>query len=85
MEEMFILDEVKQIVQTLEIKKFSINIMEMRLGVSAIFMIFFYNEKGHTIRTSHYKIEGDEYKAWGANDDYVYELIKTKIDQLIVD
>ena len=55
------------------------------LGESASFYWQLLTEEGHQVSQGNLGISGDEYKAWGANDDYVYEIVAKDLGLKIVE
>ena len=55
------------------------------LGQSASFYWQLLTEEGHQVSQGNLGISGDEYKAWGANDDYVYEIVAKDLGLKIVE
>ena len=88
---MEILTIVKKLTRTINISGFSIAVNSIELGKSANLMISLYSGDDvlepdgiRRIRgVASYLVEGDEYTNWGADDSYLVNLIKDKIDLII--
>ena len=59
-----------------KIVKFKYNVLEIKL-----FAVYLYNENDLLIEARQYLIQGDEYKAWNNDDQYIMNLIKKKIQE----
>ena len=73
------------IVRTISIVSFQLRFLDIVLGQSARFGIYFECECGGNI-TRDYKdifISGEEYLAWGTDDMYIVELIKSKLADIV--
>jgi len=55
------------------------------LGQNASFYWQLLTEEGHQVQSGNLGISGDEYKAWGADDDYVYEIVAKDLGLKIVE
>jgi len=74
------------IVRSINIKSFHLRIMEVALGQSVRVGVMLSGERGDGRAFQDYKeivISGDEYLAWGADDNYIVELMKTKIPTML--
>jgi len=66
-------------------KKIVIKIGEIKFGESATFFVYFYNTTEITFNESNIInmqvliIEGDEYRGWKDDDQYIIDLICTKL------
>jgi len=65
--------------KTFTICKFKYNILEIKLFESVHVAVHLFNENNLLIDTKQYLIKDAEYKAWNADDTYLINLIKTKI------
>ncbi len=54
------------------------------LSQSASFAWQLLTEEGHQVSQGNMGISGEEYKAWGANDDYVYEIVAKDLNLTLV-
>lgn len=54
------------------------------LGSSASFYWQLLTEEGHQVANGNLGISGDEYAAWGADDNYIYTTIATDLNLTIV-
>ena len=88
---MELLTIVKKLTRTINISGFSIAVNSIELGKCANLMISLYSADDvlepdgiRRIRgITSYQLEGEEYSNWGADDGYLVELIKEKIDLII--
>tara|TARA_R110000823_G_C15493660_1_gene452242 strand:- start:131 stop:412 length:282 start_codon:yes stop_codon:yes gene_type:complete len=88
---MELLTIVRKLTRTINISGFSIAVNSIELGKSANLMISLYSADDvlepdgiRRIRgITSYQLEGEEYTNWGADDRYLVELIKEKIDLII--
>ena len=65
----------------INICKFKYNILEIKLFQSVRVAVYLYNENDLLIEARQYLIQGDEYKAWNNDDQYIINLIKKKIQE----
>ena len=54
------------------------------LGQSASFYWQLLTEEGHQVSQGNIGISGQEYTAWGTNDDYIYELVASDLNLTLV-
>ncbi len=55
------------------------------LGQSASFYWQLLTEEGHQVANGNLGISGEQYSAWGADDNYVYTIIATDLSLVIVE
>ena len=55
------------------------------LGSSASFYWQLLTEEGHQVANGNLGISGEQYNAWGADDDYVYTIIATDLNLAIIE
>lgn len=67
------------ITKTTSIKYLKIEISQLILFESCSFNVYLYDEDKNIIEMKFLKIEGDEYKLWKNEDDYIINLIKEKV------
>ena len=65
-------------------KKIAIKITDVKFGESATFIVYFYktnetNNETNIIKMQVVIIEGDEYKGWKDDDQYIIDLICSKL------
>jgi hypothetical protein len=53
--------------------------MEMVLDSHVIMVVHYLNANGNLLDNKTVKIEGDEYNAWGDDDNYITNLVLTKL------
>jgi hypothetical protein len=63
----------------MKIVKFRFNILEVKLFESVRIAVYLYNENDLLIEARQYLIEGEEYKAWSNDDQYIIKMLKEKI------
>ena len=73
------------LIKTTHILSFRLEVISLILGQSVKFGVFLESEDNGMICSDHKEvlIEGDEYLAWGADDMYIVELIKSKIASIV--
>lgn len=59
--------------------KLTVRCINFELFKSATFVIGFVDNEGSLIKNEVIKIEGDEYAAWGTNDEYINTIIKQRL------
>lgn len=57
-----------------------INIMELVLNSHVNVIVMFKNSNGNLLKNEFVKIEGAEYAAWGSDDDYLVNLVLSKLN-----
>lgn len=57
-----------------------INVMELVLNSYVMVMVMFKNSNGNLLKNEMVKIEGDEYAAWGSDDNYLIDLVLSKLN-----
>ena len=73
------------IVQQMEILGFRVSVLGVQLGLSARLAIHInclYEGKPF-IQYKELVLEGDEYTAWGADDNYIVELVKSRLSSML--
>jgi len=55
------------------------------LGQNASFYWQLLTEEGHQVSSGNLGISGEQYTAWGADDDYVYTIVATNLKLVIVE
>ena len=54
------------------------------LGESASFYWQLRNDEGQQISQGNLGISGEEYKAWGADDDYIYQIVASDLNLTLI-
>tara|TARA_R100000773_G_C4156629_1_gene76314 strand:+ start:211 stop:471 length:261 start_codon:yes stop_codon:yes gene_type:complete len=54
------------------------------LGQSASFYWQLLTDEGHQVSQGNLGISGEEYKAWGTDDDYIYTLVASDLNLTLV-
>lgn len=57
-----------------------INVMELVLNSHVIVAVSFKNSNGNLLKNEMVKIEGAEYAGWGSDDEYLINLVLTKLN-----
>jgi hypothetical protein len=57
-----------------------INVMELVLNSHVIVAVSFKNSNGNLLKNEMVKIEGEEYAGWGSDDEYLINLVLTKLN-----
>lgn len=75
--------------EPLKVKKIEIKLAELKFNESVTFYVYFFKEPNnshchkhfdtHYIKMETVKIEGDEYKEWKNDDNYIIELVCQKL------
>lgn len=68
--------------KTSTICKFTYNILELILFKSVRIAVYLYDENDILIDSTQFLFENTEYANWGANDSYIINLIKSKLQNL---
>ncbi len=68
------------ITTTKTITKFNINYITVNLFDSVNINVVLFDENNLPCDTKNYIMNGDEYKLWGDDDNYIVEWIKSKIN-----
>jgi len=77
------LDPPYDIISKQTITSFTYRVTELVLFQSATVLILFLDENENCIRTVQYFVKDDEYTDWGDDDQYILDLIVSKIPDLI--
>jgi hypothetical protein len=59
--------------------RFSLDISQMELSVSATFRVSLYDANDKYISNKYVIIEGQDYTAWGNDDQYVIDFVAQKL------
>ena len=57
-----------------------INVMELVLNSHVMVAVGFKNSNGNLLKNEMVKIEGEEYAGWGSDDEYLINLVLTKLN-----
>ena len=60
-----------------------VSIFQLTLGKSAIIQVVLLNENGRQVKSEIIQLSGDDYKAWGADDQYIYSYVANKLQLLL--
>ena len=69
-----------QFTKTTTITNIKIEISQLILFESCSFNVYLYDDENNIIEFKTFKIEGDEYKLWKNEDDYIINWIKNKLN-----
>jgi hypothetical protein len=58
----------------------NIDVMEIVLKSHVMVVVRFLNSNGNLLKNEMVRIEGPEYDAWGSDDDYLINLVLTKLN-----
>lgn len=64
---------------TKTIERIQIDTQNLVLGESAEFRVTSYTASGEYVKIDFVRIEGQEYQDWGSSDNYIVDLICTKL------
>jgi len=67
--------------KTFTICKFKYNILEIKLFESIRIAVYLYDDKDMLLEARQYIIDGEQYKKWSTDDQYIITLIKQKIQE----
>jgi hypothetical protein len=65
------------------VSSFDMNVYILTLGVSSVVMVNTYDKDGRQLYNKQIIIEGDEYQAWGSDDNYITLLVASKLGLVI--
>jgi hypothetical protein len=78
-----VLPEPVELTKTYNIVSFNYLVIEFTLFTSANILLSFLDENNISQKQTEYLIIGDEYDAWGGDDEYILDLIISKIPDLL--
>ena len=78
-----VLPEPVELTKTYNIVSFNYLVIEFTLFTSANILLSFLDENNISQKQTEYLIIGDEYDAWGGDDEYILGLIISKIPDLL--
>jgi hypothetical protein len=83
MSELIVLGE--PITRTVSILSFRLRVIQMDLGQSVLFGVHLECASGDRVFPDFREvlIEGDEYLAWGADDNYIVGVVKSKLESIL--
>jgi len=61
------------------VTKIDMEVMELVLDSHVTMVVHYLNAAGNLLDNKFVKIEGDEYNAWGDDDNYIINLVLTKL------
>ena len=70
---------------TKTVKQLQVQGTSVILGSSAYFYWQLLTEEGHQVSEGNLGISGEQYTAWGTNDDYIYEIVASDLNLKIVE
>lgn len=69
----------KEVTITNIVTSIEMSVKNFVLGSSIEMNIMMKNQEGHIFKFENINIQGDEYNQWGDNDDYIINLILSKL------
>jgi hypothetical protein len=70
--------------KTLNMCKFTYKIIEIKLFEYVRIIVYLYGDNDLMLESRHYVVDGDSYKKWSSDDQYIITLIKQKIQEPFV-
>jgi hypothetical protein len=61
------------------VTRVEMEVMEMVLNSHVLMVVHYLNAAGNLLDNKYVKISGDEYNAWGDDDNYIINLVLTKL------
>jgi len=61
------------------VTRVEMEVMEMVLNSHVVMVVHYLNAAGNLLDNKSVKISGDEYNAWGDDDNYIINLVLTKL------
>ena len=77
-EEFVVYPPIKKMIN---ICKFKYHILEIKLFESVRIAVYLYNDNNLLIEARQYLIDGDSYKKWSSDDQYIITYLKQKIQE----
>ena len=78
---------MNQITEPIEVKnkisKYNYSFSSLELDVSVTFDVYLFDEKEQMYKNSQLRIEGDLYNNWGQDDNYIINIIKNNIENIL--
>lgn len=71
--------ENKDIVKTYTISKIEISVVNITLFESVTISVFLKDVDNNLIDTTYFTLKNEEYDNWGSDDDYILDLILSKL------
>jgi hypothetical protein len=65
------------------VNSFDMNVIITALGASACVIVNTYDKKGVRLYEKQIVVEGDEYQAWGSDDNYLRLIVASKLGLVI--
>lgn len=81
MEDCFVLDNPILVVSNFTVEKYRYELRDLKPHLEVFYQIWCYDSKNEFIKILTGKIEGEEYSAWSSDDNYIDDLIKSKVIQ----
>lgn len=69
----------KEVSLPYSVTSFDMNVYINKLGVSAVVLANTYDKDGRQLYNKQFIIEGAEYDAWGTDDNYIKDLVASKL------
>ena len=78
---------MNQLTEPIEVKnkisKYNYSFSSLELDVSVTFDVYLFDEKEQMYKNSQLRIEGDLYNNWGQDDNYIINIIKNNIENIL--
>ena len=78
---------MNQLTEPIEVKnkisKYNYSFNSLELDVSVTFDVYLFDEKEQMYKNSQLIIEGDLYNNWGQDDNYIINIIKNNIENIL--
>lgn len=75
--------EEKDILYTLKVKKFSVSVLNLVLGVECDILVNLYNSDNSLLRQDVLKLEGENYQKWGDDDSYIFNYVASHYEFVV--
>ena len=68
---------------TYTIHSFTTEIVVYNIGVDALIKVNCFDDNGEKVIETEYKLYGEEFDAWGSDDNYVNEIVKKNMGKML--
>jgi len=75
----------KDIIETLKVKKISIAVSSLILGVKCDILVNLYNDETTFLRQDVLTLQGEDYQNWGSDDEYITEYVLSQYGFVLED
>jgi hypothetical protein len=70
-------------VKTNTVRKMNLQVINVYLGKSATIHVSLLNENNMVVHSEMLSLTGDDYKAWGTDDQYIFTYVASKMGVLL--